>query len=74
VPADEKTTMGPDGHLAHHYDDVIIDRRATQEFTGRAGIVDIAAFEGASDKAAFDALSDHRPVWAEFRTDGPDDD
>jgi hypothetical protein len=35
--------------------------------------VDVEVFEN-DDKAASLAVSDHRPIWATFDMDGPDDD
>jgi len=46
-------------------DNVLFDRRATAEFTGRAGVVDlIREFELSMRQAV--EISDHLPVWAEF--------
>ena len=46
-------------------DNVLFDRRATVEFTGRSGVVDlIREFELSMRQAV--EISDHLPVWAEF--------
>ena len=45
------------------------------EYTGQNGVddFDVTVFDN-DDKAASLAVSDHRPIWATFRTDGVDDD
>jgi deoxyribonuclease-1-like protein len=48
------------------YDNIVFDRRATTEFTGRWGVVDLAKEFGLTQQAALE-VSDHCPVWAEFR-------
>lgn len=46
-------------------DNVLVDRQATREFTGRAGTIDLEqAFELSMAEAG--QISDHLPVWAEF--------
>ncbi|MBM3280719.1 MAG: endonuclease/exonuclease/phosphatase family protein, partial [Candidatus Handelsmanbacteria bacterium] len=57
------------------YDNIWFEPQFVQEYTGQAGVdrFDETAF-GGDDDAASAAVSDHRPVWAKFRTDGPDDD
>ncbi|NKB72492.1 MAG: hypothetical protein GKR89_35900 [Candidatus Latescibacteria bacterium] len=57
------------------YDHIWIDPLQVLEFTGRTGMdrFDEYAFAN-DDKAASLAVSDHRPVWAAFKTEGPDDD
>ena len=47
------------------YDNIVFDRRATTEFTGRWGVVDLAKEFGLTQQAALE-VSDHCPVWAEF--------
>ncbi len=47
------------------YDNIIIDSRATTEFTGRAGVFDFLKHYNLSLDQALD-VSDHLPVWAEF--------
>jgi hypothetical protein len=47
------------------YDNIVFDRKATPEFTGRWGVVDLQKEFGLSEKAALE-VSDHCPVWAEF--------
>ena len=48
------------------YDNIIFDQRATTEYTGRWGVLDLQNTFGLSlDKAL--AVSDHNPVWAAFR-------
>jgi endonuclease/exonuclease/phosphatase family metal-dependent hydrolase len=57
------------------YDNLLIDPRNTREFAGATGVVkfDEAVF-GGDDKRAMEAVSDHRPAWAEFSTTMADDD
>jgi endonuclease/exonuclease/phosphatase family metal-dependent hydrolase len=48
------------------YDNLIFDRIATTEYTGRWGVLDLQNTFGLSlDKAL--EVSDHNPVWAAFR-------
>lgn len=48
------------------YDNIIFDQRATTEYTGRWGVLDLQNTFGLTlDKAL--AVSDHNPVWAAFR-------
>jgi endonuclease/exonuclease/phosphatase family metal-dependent hydrolase len=56
------------------YDNIWIDPAATREYLGSWGVVrfDETEFDN-DDRRASLAVSDHRPVWAEF-ADGPDDD
>ena len=47
------------------YDNIVFHRRATTEFTGRAGVLDLMKhFNLTMDQAL--AVSDHLPIWAEF--------
>ena len=46
-------------------DNVLFDRRATCEFTGRSGVVDLMRQFDLSMREAVE-VSDHLPVWAEF--------
>lgn len=46
-------------------DNIIFDRGLTNEFTGRAGVLDVSAFFNISRESAQN-ISDHMPVWAEF--------
>lgn len=61
------------------YDNIFFQKNHVKEYLGRSGIdrFDETDF-GNDDKAANLAVSDHRPVWAVFRTDldddGPDED
>ena len=50
------------------YDNVLFDGLTTAEFTGRAGVFDFAR-EFQLDREAALAVSDHLPVWAEFRSE-----
>ena len=54
------------------YDNIFFQTKYTKEFTGDSGInkFDEIFFEN-DDEAANLAVSDHRPVWAIFRTDLP---
>jgi endonuclease/exonuclease/phosphatase family metal-dependent hydrolase len=47
------------------YDNLLFDRFATTEFTGRWGVVDVQAVFGLTLEQALE-VSDHFPVWAEF--------
>jgi len=47
------------------YDNVVFDRRATTEYTGRWGVVDLQKEFNLTQQAALE-VSDHCPVWAEF--------
>lgn len=47
------------------YDNILFTRRATTEFSGRAGVLDFAAEYQLSMDAALE-VSDHMPIWAEF--------
>ncbi len=46
-------------------DNVLFDRRATIEYTGRSGVVDLIREFDLSMRQAVE-ISDHLPVWAEF--------
>ncbi len=56
-------------------DNIWIEVRHTIEWNGEVGIdrFDETIF-GGDDQAASLAVSDHRPIWAMFSVDGPDDD
>lgn len=56
------------------YDNILFQTDYVKEYTGTAGIdkFDETDF-GNDDKAANDAVSDHRPVWATFRINTDDD-
>lgn len=47
------------------YDNIVFDRQATTEYTGRWGVLDLQQEFGLSEAAALE-VSDHCPVWAEF--------
>ncbi len=47
------------------YDHILLDRTMTREFTGRAGVLEFVEHLGMTAEQAA-AVSDHRPVWAEF--------
>ena len=47
------------------YDNILFDRRATTEFDGRAGVLNLMAEDHLSMSDA-EQVSDHFPVWAEF--------
>lgn len=57
------------------YDNVWFQEPYVREYAGESGIekFDETMF-GNDDRAAKLAISDHRPIWARFRTAGPDDD
>lgn len=48
------------------YDNILISEAATVEFTGRAGVLDFIREHNLSLEQALE-VSDHLPVWAEFR-------
>jgi deoxyribonuclease-1-like protein len=48
------------------YDNIIFDQRATTEYTGRWGVLDLQDTFGLSIDKALE-VSDHNPVWAAFR-------
>lgn len=48
------------------YDNLLFQRYATTEFTGRWGVVDVQSVFGLTLEQALE-VSDHLPVWAEFR-------
>ena len=47
------------------YDNIVFDRRATTEYTGKWGVLDLMKEFDLTEKAALE-VSDHCPVWAEF--------
>ncbi len=49
------------------YDNLVFDARATAEFTGRSGVLDVMIEFGLTEQQALE-VSDHFPVWAEFST------
>ncbi|WP_013627001.1 endonuclease/exonuclease/phosphatase family protein [Rubinisphaera brasiliensis] len=49
------------------YDHILVNLSQTAEFTGRAGVFDMAEHFDISQEQAID-ISDHQPVWAEFST------
>jgi endonuclease/exonuclease/phosphatase family metal-dependent hydrolase len=56
------------------YDNIILQRPSTVEFTGRAGVLDVMRAYNLSTDQALD-VSDHLPIWAEFglfESAGPD--
>ena len=55
------STLGPATN------NICMHRRSTQEFNGKSGIVDLVRFFNLTTEEAI-AISDHFPVWAEFRT------
>jgi hypothetical protein len=76
IPDEVATSLSskPTG-FANHYDDICLTLDQTREFSGNRGAFDFVAamFEGKNDPAKR-FVSDHLPVWADFRTDQPDDD
>ena len=46
-------------------DNILFDRRATIEFTGRSGVMDLIRELDLTPQAALE-VSEHLPVWAEF--------
>ena len=57
------------------YDNIWSDAAYVTEYTGQNGVddFDVTVFDN-DDRAASLAVSDHRPIWATFVTDGVDDD
>jgi endonuclease/exonuclease/phosphatase family metal-dependent hydrolase len=52
-------------HGTKTYDNILFDRRATVEFLGRGGVLDVVReFNITLDQAL--KVSDHLPIWAEF--------
>lgn len=49
------------------YDNLVFHREATREYTGRSGVFDLVREFNIETKEALE-ISDHMPVWAEFRT------
>ena len=47
------------------YDNILFDRGPTNEFVGRAGVLDMSTLYGISMEEAL-KVSDHNPIWAEF--------
>ena len=57
------------------YDSILIEPKATHEWNGVAGAVRFDEINFANnDKEASTKVSDHRPVFADFVTNLPDDD
>jgi len=52
-------------HGTKMYDNILFNRDATTEFTGRAGVVDLLQEFGLTMQQALE-VSDHLPIWAEF--------
>lgn len=78
IPMDMKTSLGKKG-LSESYDNIWLDQTFTSnEYTGNPEAYNFveALFEGDEDMygMAKTLVSDHLPVWAEFRTDREDDD
>jgi deoxyribonuclease-1-like protein len=47
------------------YDNLLFDSRATTEFTGQAGVINLMQEYGLTQKQALE-VSDHLPIWATF--------
>ena len=80
LDSDPETTFRTDGTgYASPYDHMYVLADQTGEYTGQCRAVDVTKLvygnnSVANMKKARSDLSDHLPVWAEFRVDGPDDD
>jgi exonuclease III len=76
LSANTKTTLKGTGEgFSAWYDYIYVDSTATVEATGNADAYDFIAGLGfTSTQEARKEISDHLPVWAEFRTDSTDDD
>ena len=68
-----RTTLGRRGFVSL-YDNLIVQRHHTLEWTGRAGSIDTTRLYAGNAHDTGARLSDHVPVWATFRTTGRDDD
>ena len=75
VPIGTKTTLKGTGEgFSSWYDHIYVNAVATRERTEKGGASDVVAGLNISTAMARREVSDHLPVWAEFRTDGTDDD
>ena len=76
IPNNTKTTLKGSGEgFSSSYDHIFVHKEATKERTGKAGAYNFVLGQGfTSTQTAKKELSDHLPVWAQFKTDGPDDD
>ena len=72
---DTVVTQGTNLSSKEIYDHILINATYTREYTGDTGVYrfDEILFQN-RDKEAVQSVSDHRPVWADFRTTLPDDD
>jgi len=61
IITDQKTNT----RLTESYDNILFDRQATAEYTGRSGVLNLMAEFGLTTDEAL-KVSDHLPVWAEF--------
>ncbi|NVM55791.1 MAG: endonuclease, partial [Candidatus Helarchaeota archaeon] len=69
---DEDTTVAVSDNT---YDRMMTrDTTANVEYTGKSGVFRWDAEYGVTDNSFIKKVSDHYPVYAEFRTDLPDDD
>jgi len=69
---DEDTTVAISDNT---YDRMMTrDTTANVEYTGKSGVFRWDAEYGVTDNSFIEKVSDHYPVYAEFRTDLPDDD
>jgi len=73
--AGTRTTFGKTAEGGHWYDNIWIDPSYTQdESTGRVGVSTPSSNSyGAACAPFLEGVSDHCPVWAEFRVDTDDD-
>jgi len=76
IPAGTLTTLkGSEQGFSSWYDHLYVNQQATTEATGKGGVYDFVVRLGYSDtQQARSEISDHLPVWAEFRIDVMDDD
>ncbi len=56
------------------YDNILIEPKHTTQWQGSSIVRFDELYFSNDDRAASAAVSDHRPVYAEFKTDGPDTD
>lgn len=75
VPPESKTTLKGNGlGFSSWYDHIFILDNFTTEATGNGGAFDFVKGLGFTSNKKAKEISDHIPVWAEFKTDNQDDD
>lgn len=75
IPLGTKTTLKGSGEgFSSSYDHIYVNGDATKERTGKGGAYDFVTGFSMTTQLGKKEVSDHLPVWAEFKTNGPDDD